>query len=131
MRDKILTMKAGVELDVLVAEKVMKHKLGWYTDYGFKKEYERRVIALENDRYNHIPCYSTDISAAMEALDKLKDDYDAVNLVYCNGSWQCILTTVTGSDEGDDDFNVTDISYDSPNMAEAICITCLLAVIES
>jgi hypothetical protein len=73
-------MKAGRELDALVAEKVMGYKIGWFTDYGFKKEFERKVIALKGDRYDNIPRYSTNISDAWQVVEKMKEKERVVEI---------------------------------------------------
>jgi uncharacterized protein (DUF1330 family) len=69
------SVKAGRELDALVAEKVMGYKIGWLTEYGFKKEFERKVIALKGDRYDNIPRYSTNISDAWQVVEKVGKEF--------------------------------------------------------
>lgn len=67
-------MKSGRELDALVAEKVM----GWKPNYpgGWlhpPRDTSDRKRYLDNDGCTVIPSYSTDIAAALEVLNKLRE----------------------------------------------------------
>ncbi|GAB7057397.1 hypothetical protein JCM16163A_41460 [Paenibacillus sp. YK5] len=70
-REEILAMPSGRELDVLVAEKVMR---GTAHTYVFNnKTINGMMVPIENGtRISRIPHYSTDISAAWEVVEKMK-----------------------------------------------------------
>jgi len=83
-REEILALEPGRELDALVAEKVM----GWTEVECFGVINNRVknpptpgcevIIARGRNRGRSlriIPCYSTDISAAWEVVEKLKETY--------------------------------------------------------
>ncbi len=98
----IREMKAGRELDALVAEKVM----GQY----FRNEWYK----LYNDT---IPCYSTDISAAWKVVEKIKKEFVGISdPLNCN-IWECSFT-----------FKTSALGETAPL---AICRAALLAMEES
>ena len=89
-------MKPGLELDILVAEKVFGHKVVTKR-WGKEKQYASYSLG-EPDYYddagasvlwNPVPDYSTDIKAAWEVVDKLTTD-----------SWR--VTTITSECGGSD-----------------------------
>jgi hypothetical protein len=74
MLERRIEMKAGRELDALVAEKVIDRKirmLNEVTNNTFKPEYDKLVIDEGEGRYNLIPRYSTNISDAWQVVEKL------------------------------------------------------------
>lgn len=87
-------MKPGRELDALIAEKVFEGYILDYNNYGnflvaFKTDSEG--IAIWED----LPNYSTDISAAWQVVEKLKDTLDGnkwtgeFNLFYNGQDYEC------------------------------------------
>jgi hypothetical protein len=74
------TLEAGRELDALVAEKIF----GWQRR-PFECNAEQRVVVppdwtdfsvdywLGRDIYEHVPAYSTDIAAAWQVVERLRD----------------------------------------------------------
>lgn len=130
-KDDILFMQAGPELDDLVIEKVF----GWekvdngrtseplYTWYHTKNGVRYDVTAKA---WTFHP--STQISAAFEVMEKMKDQFDCAALVYSSGSWSCYFTKIIPYD--DEDVETVDYGYDAPEMPLAICVAALLAVME-
>jgi hypothetical protein len=74
-------MKPGRELDLLVAEKVMEHKID---SFGFERTNDYDGTDLKN--------YSTDISAAWEIL-KILQQFHSTSVVYNNHvkSWSVFI----------------------------------------
>jgi hypothetical protein len=69
IRDEIMAMVPGRELDALVAKKVM----GWTFSNLIKSWYPPN-LRPENNAYGHkLRNYSTDIAAAWEVVEKMKD----------------------------------------------------------
>jgi hypothetical protein len=74
-REEILAMEPGPALDEITAEIACGRKvrmLNEVTNNSFKPQYDKKVIDEGAGRYNIIPRYSSDISAAWEVADKLK-----------------------------------------------------------
>lgn len=65
-------MEAGRELDALVAEKVMGHKVKWGRSRFYPLDYDTPFFD-EQPLKRSIPNYSTDIAAAWEVVEKLKE----------------------------------------------------------
>lgn len=78
----INTMPAGPEMDALVAEKVMGHKVGFpFTDSpdeGWVKDPNSMVGGYKC----RLPRYSTDIAAAWEVVEKMKSTWGEFILKY-------------------------------------------------
>lgn len=82
-RDEILNMPAGRDLDALIAEKVM----GWTRETYWvatltiatgQREDEERSGLMGPDGIRDVdnyPCYSDDIAAAWEVVEKLRYEY--------------------------------------------------------
>lgn len=86
-------MNAGRELDALIAEKVM----GFET-VNFKSSDPHEIIVTKDAEGNMrmaVPFYSTDIAAAWEVVEKLRDTW-AIELHGRDGAWSCLV------EEGDE-----------------------------
>lgn len=110
MRDKILSMAAGRELDALVAEKVMGVPVT-----ANKKRF----------KYTHIAPFSTNISAAWEVVEKIDPDNRILISDVIGGGFTCYIKWYRG---GIDTMLVT---ATSPTAPEAICKAALLAVLDT
>lgn len=86
-RDEILALKPGRELDVLVAEKVMGTPVHWEraVAIGNRIEWVRcepyrvgEIRRTEDDK--PVPPYSTDIAAAWEVVEVLRNNHFAVRI---------------------------------------------------
>jgi hypothetical protein len=97
-------MKAGRELDSLVAEKFMGHGSGYPLPNDFKYLAE-------------VPCYSTDIAAAWEVVEHLRQAYKIVDVLLTKSYASCKLY--------DDE---TFISVDADTASLAICLAALKTV---
>jgi hypothetical protein len=67
IREQILAMPAGRVMDALVVERVM----GYTIDYEFE-EPQIKELRDKYDEWGMIPCYSTDIAAAWQVVEKLR-----------------------------------------------------------
>ncbi|KAA1180677.1 BC1872 family protein [Paenibacillus sp. B2(2019)] len=75
-REEILAMEPGPTLDEITAEIACGRKvrmLNEVTNNSFKPQYDKKVIDEGAGRYNIIPRYSTDISAAWEVEERIKE----------------------------------------------------------
>jgi hypothetical protein len=84
-KDEIMNMSAGQEMDTLVAEKVMKFHL----DYEFADMLGAPTVKELGDKYDEwglLPLYSTEIDAAWEVVEKLKDRWGIVNIEYSHSA---------------------------------------------
>ena len=82
------TMKAGLEMDALVAEKVMGLKLR----EDCCGEYEYEIVPNEPSSitcWARLPEYSTEIEAAWDIMDHLIDLHPAI--MWENCEWECCL----------------------------------------
>jgi hypothetical protein len=81
-------MKAGRELDRLVAEKVM----GWKVEYG-ELGHEHFT---ENGEIKFLPFYSTNISDAWQVVEKLKLEFicKVIGLTNDHKDWFCSFTPI-------------------------------------
>ena len=84
-------MPAGREMDALVAEKVfgVPHE-DCFDVYGGKR-------CVKDDEYGGPQCYSTDIAAAWEVVEKIREDYEPRIELWDEG-WE--VTILTGTDRG-------------------------------
>lgn len=76
-------MKPGRELDALVAEKVMgwlKGKRTYISPYGPEHNYDFEQWINEDEIEKELPAYSTNILAAWEVIEHLKDNR---RIFYC------------------------------------------------
>lgn len=131
-KEEILAMEAGRELDALVGLKL-----------GFVKPNVAEAFMTKSDELDQgsekygmkslLPKYSTDISAAWEVMDKLKEKHDHIGIYYstCIGKeWTCNITDLSEQFDEEGDFDVKDISADAETAQLAICRLALLAVME-
>ena len=106
-------LEAGLELDALVAEKVM----------GAKCHCDRNTMTCPIHGWAHwAKPYSTDIGAAWEVVEKLKDNYGILAMHYGPDAplqWLCELSPVGSS--------IT-IDGEAPTASLAICRAALKAV---
>jgi len=105
-------MKAGREMDALVAEKVMGREVtanvggfergsGWHDDYGFTRSRHPRnppytfgdKLEESNANYERVPFYSTNISAAWEVVEKMRERALCVTLEWTiTDGWDFSIT---------------------------------------
>jgi hypothetical protein len=123
-REEILAMEPGDELDKLVAMKIM----------GFEQSNMRdgwvRVGALAT----YPKRYSTDISAAMEVVDKLDDGRHEIEMLkapYYDDVW--IVKIAEFEDVCDENgmYRTFEVQAESKSLPEAIAKAALLAVLEA
>ena len=85
-------MRAGRELDALVAEKVM----GWTNTREQAFEVTRGQLVLigvspDGDDLAPVPEFSTDIGAAWSVVERMVRDGHNVELKYTANGWQCVV----------------------------------------
>ncbi|MBA7635928.1 hypothetical protein ES703_43538 [subsurface metagenome] len=98
-KEEILAMEPGTELDILVAEKVMNHPM---PDFISEDALDLYLAGTpihcdswtcvcrydEGDIPQWVPAtYSTDISAAWQALKKLREEYWCIEIKIADGCW--------------------------------------------
>ncbi|MBA7576092.1 hypothetical protein ES708_27927 [subsurface metagenome] len=98
-KEEILAMEPGTELDILVAEKVMGHPM---PDFISEDALDLYLAGTpihcdswtcvchydEGDIPTWVPAtYSTDISAAWQALKKLREEYWCIEIKIADGCW--------------------------------------------
>lgn len=123
-REQILSMPVGCELDALVAEVALELKvrmLNEVTDNAFKLQYDRKVIDVGEGRYGCLARYSTDISAALEVVEKMRK-----NKIYLDiRVWPEEYQVLPHQDEHNK--LIEHCIVKSPSLPEAICKAALLA----
>ncbi|ETT55209.1 hypothetical protein BSK66_31175 [Paenibacillus odorifer] len=121
-REEILAMEPGPALDEITAEIACGRKvrmLNEVTNNSFKPQYDKKVIDEGAGRYNIIPRYSSDISAAWEVLEKFKQ-YSVMKAAGWGKEYDCrIWVGITGDQW----------SVQAKTASEAICKAALLAVL--
>lgn len=122
-------MNAGCELDILVAEKVMGHKVH-KTVWGKQQQYYEYSLgkpdyyddAGESKLFNPLPSYSEDISAAWEVVEHLQGRHPAntfrLDQDY-EGLWHCTFTCM-GS---------TVTEHNGGSAPHAVCLAALKAIL--
>jgi hypothetical protein len=130
-KEAVLAMANGPEMDALVAERVMRWKLKDYGDHGEWLD----SVGEQTDWYDqggtgdyyecHMHCQvwspSTDISAALEVVEKLKERYRRVVLSWLANEWLVRPGWETGDDDNSCAF--------SPELPLAICRAALLSTL--
>ncbi len=116
-------MKAGRQLDALVAEKVM----GWELTQSRLGHYH--VITSPSGKpiktHSHIPLFSTDIAAAWLVVEKLiTDGYEVSIDSIIDGFFECGIN----KDDGEIDARIIGWEREAPTAALAICLAVLEAV---
>jgi hypothetical protein len=124
-------MKIGRELDALVAEKILGCKVGRHarlrTDAGEPDYicecdgYPHQHPWIDDTRY--LPDYSSDMSAAWEIIEKLKERFDG-QFSFSGGEWTFLLGTL---DAGGDLQNGA-VYASSASAPHAICLAALKAL---
>lgn len=128
-------MKANRPIDAMIAEHVMNTEKYWSirwggSGYGDFPTYDEAVIhALKyfGDRraaiipYWDEPCYSTDISAAWQVVEKLRETW-AIELHGREGVWNCLV------EEGDEVTAHFIATAEADTASLAICLAALKAV---
>ena len=112
------TVKPGRELDALVAEKVMGLRFVWRSQLTDHYGYNAGVWTIPTkwgtmDLTEEPPRYSTDIAAAWEVVEKMREDGFLVALYRSAGAW--IADTNPGYGKSD-------------TAPHAICLAALRAV---
>lgn len=119
-RENILAMSNWRQLDALVAEKVMgldmvEDTLPQLPKY-YRPEYERTI-------FTDVPLYSTEISAALEVLEKMRN-----NKIYLDiRIWPDEYQVLPHQDENNK--LIERWIVQRPSLPEAICKAALLAVL--
>lgn len=78
-REMILKMEPGRELDALVAEKVMGYTIERFTFRCDGMSEETMIWLQAENKYNQVS-FSTDISAAWEVVEKMKQNEWSVTI---------------------------------------------------
>lgn len=74
-------MKAGRELDALVAEKVMGHKVKMWNDVRVRKiQVDIPLMQVGEFEHEHIPRYSSIIADAWQVVEKLSSQGSGVEI---------------------------------------------------
>jgi len=111
-------MKAGRELDALVAEKIFE----LYSFYeGPELLYVKKKPSKDRQTHYEVPNYSTDISAAWEVVEKL--NYLSFNISRENCAGVRYDANVYDDPEMEDQINIT-----ADTAPHAICLAALKAV---
>ncbi|XEC97024.1 hypothetical protein AB6A23_11065 [Paenibacillus tarimensis] len=121
LREEIMNMRPGRELDALIAEKVM----GWekrylpMTDkeYWFNPNSEDPVSMPWLDEWNP----STDIAAAFEVMEELQSSHLYIDVRTCADFYEVWIT------RWDTKKQTETIAY--PKLPEAICKAALIAIL--
>lgn len=140
-REEILNMPAGREMDVLIAEKVMQldhYEHRWEADGECEKckcvtDFHSGRIYLNYKKIDYRDCtnpdpYSTDISAAWEVVDEIKDKWGMVNLEYSHDKELDPPDADKWSVYFDIDFDDSFMAF-ADTAPLAICRAALLAVV--
>lgn len=130
--------EAGRELDALIAEKVMglEHRewKPYYAPEGWFPREQRGAVGVDGvpmpEGYEpDLPCYSTDIAAAWQVVERLLSLGFWPDLISSHRSdgqnWRCEIDRYTPPDAETDPFPVSAISASAPH---AICLAALAAV---
>jgi hypothetical protein len=137
MREKILEMEAGRELDSLVAEDVMGWKMAIATDgtteywdngtFCGGKRVEPVTGGFRLDDYSNTWNPSTNISNAWEVLEKMRERFDWVGIdSVMKSRYRCLIIDRIVLDGKE---TIGECIADTA--PEAICKAALLAAIES
>ena len=119
-KEEILAMKAGRDLNIIIAEDAMGCKFAQDELFG---DMQRCIDSQGNSVWGPLEPYSEDRSIAQQIIDKLKDNYNArVEFNHHTGNWEVEFTELeTVLSFG------TVSALDAP---EAICKAALLAILE-
>lgn len=114
------------EIDTLIAEKVM----GWtkVTEHKRFRNEKSQWRGLKPDRhYAMLPYFSTDIKAAWQIVEKLKQLWeDEFYLEYDHGEWTC--SDISGYMRGEFSKDENAIEVKADNASMAICLAALSEV---
>jgi hypothetical protein len=111
-REEILAMEPGHKLDALVAEKVMR----WTKEGNYWLSHTCRIRTWEQTSYPGFQP-STDISAAWEVVESLRDKWYYLEIRTCADDW----VVQTNADR----------SVRAKTAQEAICKAALIAVTDA
>lgn len=142
-REEILKMPAGKEIDALIADHVMywnhNHEInecedGWY-NYCMICGYEPRFEEVEPGKCYGYPRYSTNISAAWEVVEALRERQIPIQIRgdewYDGGGWIVEIMDVLGKKVKHKSYiEVSGPNRGRPNVCLAICHAALLSVLE-
>lgn len=96
-KDKILAMPAGREMDRFIAEKVMGCRVLISTDgqlycrCGMTCNYPHAPDDRDSQLYGDLYEFSTDIAAAWEVVEKLRERFAQVAIDVCGDLWRARL----------------------------------------
>ena len=115
-KEEILSLKAGRELNIKIAEEVMGHKFVQDETLGDMENHGQSVYGL-------LQPYSEDIAAAWLVLEKLKSHHPRIEFNSYNERWEA-------------SFSAPDAEFTYPvasasTAPEAICKAALLALLEA
>ena len=135
-RDEMLAMKAGRELDALVAEKVM----GWRSTKGWEDCWATGAGPYYWPGDGRMPvghaAFSTDIAPAWKVMEKMVENgYCPAILSDDNGHWALSLDGWQNVPDGDEPQDITttflvEAALWADTVPLAICRAALLAVME-
>ena len=111
-------MKPSSELDLLIAEKVMGLTVMPGSEEGKTVGDYIGPLYFSNNRWKPLDHYSTDISAAWEVVEKMKEDYMVRLQTNILGDWECYFTAPMESET----IHYAGISKSAPH---AICLAAL------
>jgi len=117
-REEILRMEAGSELDQLIAERVMEWKEGQKTLLS-----RRCGVGILGEKA--LPRYSTDIAAAWEAVEALREKEFVIDIL---GSLEDFIVKIWNENESEG-LSIAKASAEQAPLA--ICRAALLAVMEA
>lgn len=128
-RKKILAMKPGIELDALVAEKVMGWRYKETVYSGGAVLSPAQWIKPNGWPVDIVPHYSTDISAAWEVVEKMsKTHFSEMAMTELeDGTWGWMARFIRVLNEP---YTVKGYRATAKTAPEAICKAALLAVID-
>lgn len=87
-------MQAGREMDALIAEKIFGLKVEWEIEYLGEQIPSSKQLADKYDENGILPLYSTDIAAAWEVVEGVREKFNLLmnvhpySLVAANGGYR-------------------------------------------
>lgn len=119
MRDEVLSMPAGRELDAVVAERVMGFR--WFTSPCANVS-----VPVADDSWQYLPAFSTDIAAAWKVVERLGEMGYTLDIQW-KGKGRVYEFTSEVSASRWDDYGFRDY-HAVGSMPYAVCMVALQAV---
>lgn len=85
-REEIAALPAGQKLDALIHEHVFGRVVNWRAGCAFTDE-----TGLLG--WNPVPKYSSEIRAAWDVVEKLRERFSTISL-YCGNGWGLVVSTI-------------------------------------